>query len=99
MIHRCSLLLLTITLALATISLSIVPTFAEKSPTTFPDNHSIDAFSYRYAPAMFGASAFFTLNKDGKVHYTYSSGADTDDGGQRVNKEWDIPPEEAANFL
>src|SRR5205807_1228656 len=51
------------------------------------------------APAMFGASAFFTLNKDGKVHYTYSSGADTDDGGQRVNKEWDIPPEEAANFL
>jgi hypothetical protein len=95
----------TLLMTLVACSVALTPTagphaVAEDAPRErFPDNRTIDTFSYSYSPELFGPSMVFSVTREGKIHYSYASQPHTGSGGRTVVKEWDVPPEEAAALL
>jgi hypothetical protein len=65
-----------------------------------PDNRTLDTFEYTYTPKVFGGPvAHFSVTREGKLRYSYSSEPHTNMGGQVVQKEWEVPRKEATALL
>jgi hypothetical protein len=73
----------------------------EERPGGPPGNGALDTFELSYTHKVLGPATWFSVTKEGKVRYAYTTPTGMFDSGPvvEVDRQWQVPGKEAATLL